>query len=279
MERTSHLFVLKHSCLTSFSRLERQKTGNRCNPNIAANGFLLLLNETRSIFLQDAMQLRQIHPTFCLLDHPLFSSLAFLSYERLPSRRSPRPKSRPTCARCHSSRKDHLRLRCRHTGRSGAVLAATRPRSSSSRWRRCSPTSSRASGWPRSAIGQLPGDLASSLLAASTSAPVPAAVAAANPLAALQALAHSGPTAPTSAGSGYPHPRHFEVSHDRRGPLGRVHRRHRRAPLSALALRGEGAHLGRAGLQAQALSSPSHHSQENRVARGGARSARGRRRR
>ena len=38
-------------------RLERQKTGDRCEPNIAANGFLLLLNELRSILLQDAVKL------------------------------------------------------------------------------------------------------------------------------------------------------------------------------------------------------------------------------
>ncbi|KAK4700175.1 hypothetical protein P7C70_g6078, partial [Phenoliferia sp. Uapishka_3] len=62
--------------------IERQKTGDRCTPNIAANGFLLLLRELRTVLIQDMVQLRKIHPTFFLFNHPLFSSPAFLQYEQ-----------------------------------------------------------------------------------------------------------------------------------------------------------------------------------------------------
>ncbi|KAL8276085.1 hypothetical protein RQP46_011517 [Phenoliferia psychrophenolica] len=66
--------------LEELMKIERQKTGDRCKPN--TNGFLLLLVELRTVFLQDMVELRQIHPTFFSFEHPLFSSPSFLTYEQ-----------------------------------------------------------------------------------------------------------------------------------------------------------------------------------------------------
>ena len=199
--------------LSYLYRIARQKSGERCDPNIAANGFLVLLRELRTILMQDLVQLRQILPNFYFFSHPLFSSPSFLAYERL---------ALATIASADDPADMRLRqampiLEGKITSGFNAVMQAAREQSL-----RGDATDKLVGAmatmlgdifsgvalvrlnaeWPRSATVQTPSDLASPPLVLSTSAAIPfPAAPAANPLATLQALTHSGPTGPTTTGN------------------------------------------------------------------------------
>ncbi|CAD6909645.1 unnamed protein product [Tilletia controversa] len=50
--------------------------------DLAAQGFLRLLQYLRSVLLQDAVALRRVHPALAIFSHPIFGSQEFLAFEQ-----------------------------------------------------------------------------------------------------------------------------------------------------------------------------------------------------